>query len=157
MEKKLYAIPLMAVALVVAISGCTVPGTPKISYEDFTTACTSSGGQLFIPTCGSISTPNCPTENTICGCGRNTSISYNQVKNAGFSGCTGTTEGDKKCTSSGGRIELASCCGNVGDYPNTCAIGACGCAPQDSHQVKICTCLMGQCFNGQTCGGISVY
>jgi len=33
----------------------------------------------------------------------------------------------------------------------TCAIGACGCAPEHSHEVKICDCGKDRCFNGVEC------
>jgi hypothetical protein len=40
------------------------------------------------------------------------------------------------------------CCANTGDFPNTCAIGACGCPPGASHEVRLCACAAGSCFNG---------
>ncbi len=57
----------------------------------------------------------------------------------------------QECLSSGGEISTAFCCSSVGDFPNTCAIGACGCAAQNSHQVNICDCGAGKCFDGSKC------
>jgi len=55
------------------------------------------------------------------------------------------------CTMSGGQIVDASCCLSASDFPNTCLIGACGCAPENSHQIKICDCGEDKCFDGQKC------
>ncbi|MFH0835115.1 MAG: NHL repeat-containing protein [Candidatus Micrarchaeota archaeon] len=57
---------------------------------------------------------------------------------------------EQGCIASGGTVTTANCCSSIGDFPNTCAIGACGCAPQYSHSVKICGCG-DKCFNGDTC------
>lgn len=56
-----------------------------------------------------------------------------------------------RCLKSGGKITTAMCCGNTEDFPNTCKIGACGCAPEDSHRIKVCNCGPGKCFNGKKC------
>ena len=58
---------------------------------------------------------------------------------------------DENCLNSGGSIGAASCCQSSGDFPNNCAIGACGCAPASSHQVKTCNCGEGKCFDGNSC------
>ena len=55
------------------------------------------------------------------------------------------------CTESGGNITTAECCEDVGEFPNTCLIGACGCAPNDSEEVSVCVCPESQCFNGILC------
>jgi hypothetical protein len=52
---------------------------------------------------------------------------------------------------SGGRVETARCCGSVGDFPDTCLVGACGCAPSASHDVRVCRCPEGRCFDGASC------
>lgn len=59
----------------------------------------------------------------------------------------------KACLDSGGTVATASCCGQTQDFPNNCAIGACGCAPTSSHQVKTCNCGAGKCFDGNSCVG----
>ena len=58
------------------------------------------------------------------------------------------------CELSGGRVITGLCCGSTADFPNTCAIGACGCGPDNSHEVAICECPAGQCFDGSRCVGL---
>ena len=66
------------------------------------------------------------------------------VNNA-LAGCGGTPE--QGCVNSGGTVSSALCCAGVGDFPDTCPIGPCGCAPQFSSEVSICNCGTGTCFN----------
>ncbi|MDD5341439.1 MAG: hypothetical protein PHC97_03330 [Patescibacteria group bacterium] len=66
---------------------------------------------------------------------------------------TGSEQG---CLNSGGQVTTSSCCASVGDFPNNCLIGACGCSPTGSHQVKTCGCGTNQCFNGSKCMTSSV-
>jgi hypothetical protein len=40
-----------------------------------------------------------------------------------------------------------SCCTDVGDFPDMCRVGACGCAPASSHTIATCTCPSGSCFS----------
>jgi hypothetical protein len=54
------------------------------------------------------------------------------------------------CTSSGGTVGTSSCCLSAQDFPNTCGIGACSCAPGSSHTVQVCNCP-GGCFDGTGC------
>ena len=61
-----------------------------------------------------------------------------------------TTE-ERACIDSGGTINRGMCCLTVGDFPNLCLIGACGCSPENSHEVKTCYCGEGRCFDGNTC------
>ena len=58
------------------------------------------------------------------------------------------------CIQSGGTVQNAMCCRGVGDFPNTCTIGACGCSPFESEMVLTCVCPPGRCFNGNTCAVI---
>ena len=55
------------------------------------------------------------------------------------------------CTGSGGQVGTATCCAGASDFPNTCAVGACSCAPSASHDVKVCACARTECFNGTRC------
>ena len=55
------------------------------------------------------------------------------------------------CLQSGGTISTGLCCQAVESFPNTCAIGACGCAPDASHEVAICICPTNTCFDGESC------
>jgi hypothetical protein len=58
---------------------------------------------------------------------------------------------ERVCLNSGGTIKTGFCCESVHDFPNTCSIGACGCSPASSHEVKICDCGPGKCFDGSKC------
>ena len=51
------------------------------------------------------------------------------------------------CIQTGGTIGVASCCNSVGDFPNTCMLGACGCSPETSHKVQVCQCSADECFD----------
>lgn len=55
------------------------------------------------------------------------------------------------CTAAGGTIATQKCCSSASDYPNTCAIGACGCGPADSKDVATCNCGAGKCWDGKDC------
>ena len=70
--------------------------------------------------------------------------------NAALSGC-GVSPAEQGCLSSGGTVAPASCCAGTGDFPDTCAVGACGCAPDASHAVRACDCAAGSCFDGSGC------
>ncbi len=61
------------------------------------------------------------------------------------------TGSEAGCLNSGGTITISQCCSGVGDFPNNCLIGACGCSAQYSHPVKGCQCGENQCFNGSKC------
>ena len=58
---------------------------------------------------------------------------------------------DTGCVESGGTVSTANCCQSSGDFPNTCAVGACGCALEYSHEVSVCECPEDMCFDGTTC------
>ena len=70
------------------------------------------------------------------------------VNNA-LSGCALTPE--QNCLGSGGTVTSAMCCASTGDFPDTCGVGACGCSPDASHEVRFCDCGAGICFNGNAC------
>jgi hypothetical protein len=55
------------------------------------------------------------------------------------------------CIQSGGTVSTALCCQAVESFPNTCTIGACGCAPDASHEVAFCICPTNTCFDGESC------
>jgi phosphate starvation-inducible membrane PsiE len=55
------------------------------------------------------------------------------------------------CIASGGKIMTQMCCKSVGDFPNTCMIGACGCSLENSHEISICVCPENNCFDGKSC------
>lgn len=58
---------------------------------------------------------------------------------------------DNACTDSGGTISSSMCCTITEDFPNTCAIGACGCSSENSHEVMTCDCGENKCFDGDKC------
>ncbi|MCD6414121.1 MAG: DUF4382 domain-containing protein [Candidatus Diapherotrites archaeon] len=58
---------------------------------------------------------------------------------------------EERCTESGGNVTTAMCCLSSEDFPNTCVIGACGCSPENSHEVEFCDCGEEKCFNGSAC------
>ncbi|MBN1771421.1 MAG: hypothetical protein JXB32_09180 [Deltaproteobacteria bacterium] len=60
---------------------------------------------------------------------------------------------ESRCLAAGGAISTASCCLSTGDFPNLCRIGPCGCSPANSHEIRVCDCGEGRCFDGTTCVG----
>lgn len=60
-------------------------------------------------------------------------------------------EQESVCINSGGTVGTSSCCMATNDFPNLCLVGPCGCSPENSHEVKICDCGDGECFNGSEC------
>ena len=74
-----------------------------------------------------------------------------QAVNSALNGCALTAE--EGCLTSGGTVTTATCCASTSDFPDTCAIGACGCSPNASHAVRVCQCSAGNCFNGTQCVG----
>jgi hypothetical protein len=59
------------------------------------------------------------------------------------------------CTATGGVVTTAPCCFQVGDFPDTCAAGACTCAPQYSTTTKVCDCPSGTCFGAKVPGCVT--
>ena len=57
----------------------------------------------------------------------------------------------RACLDSGGTLTTGLCCQSTDDFPDTCAIGACGCAPDFSHTVRLCDCGPAACFDGSEC------
>ena len=57
----------------------------------------------------------------------------------------------KACKNSGGTIATSTCCDSASSFPNLCLIGACGCSPDNSREIKVCNCQEGKCFDGKTC------
>lgn len=58
---------------------------------------------------------------------------------------------EQNCLISGGTITTSLCCKSSSNFPNLCLIGACGCSPTNGHEIKICACGEGKCFNGSKC------
>jgi hypothetical protein len=74
-----------------------------------------------------------------------------QAVNNALNGCPLTPE--RGCLGSGGTVTTATCCASTNDFPDTCVIGACGCPPDASHEVRVCDCAAGSCFDGTACVG----
>jgi hypothetical protein len=55
------------------------------------------------------------------------------------------------CLASGGTVLPSVCCETSSDFPNSCAISACGCSPENSREIQTCVCPAGQCFDGSKC------
>jgi len=58
---------------------------------------------------------------------------------------------EKGCIDSGGKVSTSLCCNSASDFPNSCLIGACGCSPDNSKEIKTCDCGTDKCFNGEKC------
>jgi hypothetical protein len=56
---------------------------------------------------------------------------------------------EQACINSGGTVTTQLCCNSANDFPNTCLIGACGCSPDNSHEVKVCDCGEGKCWDSE--------
>ncbi len=61
---------------------------------------------------------------------------------------------EQSCLVWGGSIDTSLCCLSAEDFPNTCLIGACGCSADNSHEVKVCDCGPGKCFDGKGCSAL---
>jgi hypothetical protein len=55
------------------------------------------------------------------------------------------------CLTTGGKVFASFCCKTAQDFPNSCLIGACGCSPENSKEVKTCDCGPEKCFDGNGC------
>ena len=60
------------------------------------------------------------------------------------------------CETSGGTVELRLCCESVGNFPNLCLDGPCTCLPENSHEVLVCQCPEGFCWNGVDTGCVGI-
>lgn len=70
------------------------------------------------------------------------------------SGCLTMETKEQACVNSGGTVTTGLCCLQTNDFPNLCTVGACGCSPDNSHEVNICNCGAGKCFDGNACAPI---
>ena len=76
----------------------------------------------------------------------------NEISDEGtFTTLAGVSEEEQACLDSGGTVETAMCCLTTSDFPDTCVIGACGCSTENSHEVNICNCGEGKCFDSTEC------
>jgi hypothetical protein len=70
---------------------------------------------------------------------------------SGLCGIVDNGSPQASCALSGGTVETASCCMSTPDFPNLCRIGPCGCSPANSHEIQVCQCGDGMCFDGTSC------
>lgn len=47
---------------------------------------------------------------------------------------------ENACISTGGTVEISTCCASVSDFPYANLVGACVCAPDNSKLVRTCKC-----------------
>lgn len=106
-----------------------------------------TGGGGTGGTAGNCTVTGCPAGQTCC-IGPSGGLACNtQCGDGGMGG-----GGELGCVQSGGTVITSSCCAATGDFPDTCAVGACSCSPTNSHDVKACDCPSG-CFDGIKCTG----
>lgn len=60
---------------------------------------------------------------------------------------------EELCLETGGAVTTQSCCSGAIPFPDSCAIGACGCAPASSVPVSVCSCSAGCYATGLGCVG----
>jgi len=63
---------------------------------------------------------------------------------------------EQACIDSGGTVKTSLCCLTTDDFPNMCLVGPCGCSQANSHNVKICDCGEGKCWDTNRAECISV-
>lgn len=118
-------------------------------------SCLDSGGEVSTASCCS-GTGNFPDSCVVgpCGCApwysEETKVCHCATDQC-FNGTHCVLRLLDSCVSSDGEVSTASCCNSTEDFPNTCLVGACGCAPDNSKQTKVCECPTGQCFDGFSC------
>mmetsp|Transcript_2955 Transcript_2955/g.6354 ORF Transcript_2955/g.6354 Transcript_2955/m.6354 type:complete len:671 (-) Transcript_2955:1390-3402(-) len=62
----------------------------------------------------------------------------------------------ERCIASGGTVTARDCCTTSDNFPSTCQIGACGCAPDASKPVAVCLCPTNTCFDARPSVGICI-
>lgn len=123
--------------------------------------CLGTGGNISTAAC-CLSTSDFPNLCTVGACGCAPANSHDVQVCACGTGCfdpavgcvrpdagvDGGADGGAEglCLGTGGTVVESLCCLATSDFPNLCAVGACGCAPGSSHQVRTCSCPGGQCY-----------
>ena len=59
---------------------------------------------------------------------------------------SGSQKPAELCTATGGVVKTGQCCASASDFPQTCSVGACSCAPSSSKTISLCDCGTG-CFS----------
>jgi hypothetical protein len=60
------------------------------------------------------------------------------------------------CLQTGGTESTRLCCLGAGPFPDTCRVGPCACPPDASHNMRVCECGVGRCYDSQPGGCIDV-
>lgn len=58
---------------------------------------------------------------------------------------------EEACMAAGGFVRIERCCGAVPDFTNLCVIGPCSCPPDSEHEIQVCDCGEGMCWDGTAC------
>ncbi|MBX3023302.1 hypothetical protein KF840_00155 [bacterium] len=181
MTTRLRSLPLVGVLVLLAACGgddhsatptrtaTPPPATPTATPNPLAQACRDSGGAVgsaacclgtadFASSCGGIGAcgcaPSASHQVARCECPGGTCWSGSACVAPATATPTATPAPDplaQACRDSGGTVSSALCCLGSSDFPATCDIGACGCAPSASHQVARCDCPNGTCWNGSDC------
>jgi hypothetical protein len=121
-----------------ATGGTVQTGICCSSVSDFPGMCSGLIGLCGCP-------PTASHMISLCECPSSTCFDSTQ-------GCVpdadaGTPTAEALCTTTGGTVTTASCCaGGAASFPDTCAVGACGCGPASSRTITTCDCP-GGCFS----------
>ncbi|MCX6776199.1 MAG: serpin family protein [Candidatus Micrarchaeota archaeon] len=152
-------IVLLFVATLFLWAGCTQINPPRACTEEAKVCPDGSSVGRVGPNCEFAPCPNvtncqnysvdkCPSQCVVCPpCAACSSIS---CQSEGFCESIGFNRSwytENQCRMGGGNVTTHLCCNSVGDFPNTCLIGACGCSPSNSHEVKACDCGEGRCWD----------
>jgi len=164
-------IVLLFVAALFLWAGCTQ--TPPNACTEEAKLCPdgSSVGRVppnceFAPCpnvtdCRNYSVDKCPSQCAVCPpCEVCSSISCQSEEFCRVMGFNRSWYAENQCIGLwGGNVTTHLCCNSVGDFPNTCLIGACGCSPSNSHEIKVCDCGEGRCWDSGKfkCVNISSY
>jgi hypothetical protein len=124
------------------ISACVgdCNGTSAVTIEELLTMLRIALGAADLPACAA---------GDVNGDGTIAIDEILTAANAALNGCGPSPA--ENCLTSGGTVTTAMCCPSSRDFPDTCAIDACGCAPDSSHAARVCTCAAGRCFDGSGC------
>lgn len=126
-------------ALCAATGGSVSMGACCLGTGDFPNLCLTGA-------CGCA--PSSSHDVQVCACGAGCFDPAVGCVSADAGVDDGGTDGgdDALCTGTNGSVVDMLCCAATGDFPNLCAVGACSCAPANSHMVRTCACTGGQCY-----------
>jgi hypothetical protein len=97
---------------------------------------------------GGATTTSTTTTHATGGATTTSSTATGGTGTGGSASDAGSDGGSNLCTQTGGTVGEISCsCTSQGDFPSTCAIGGCTCAPGQSHMIKTCNCPGSECYD----------